>query len=362
VWERGSGSSSENLYPGSVLAGAYASSTMNVHLLIDAVVRQTTILVAQLATAGGARGALGHTANQVFLDLSQELRRQGLNNKLIADLFGLSLRTYHNKVKRLSESTTDRGRPLWNAVLDFVQAQGAVARGEVAMRFCRDDEATVKSVLNDLVEVGLVFSKGRGDATVYRAASAAELEVGPKTNEADALDSLVWISIARHSPIRRDELLGLAQLGPEQADAALRRLERDGRITRERDSDAAETYSSAQCIIPQGQAAGWEAAVFDHYQAVVTAICSKLDLGSARSERGEHVGGSTYSFEVWPGHPLFDEALGLLQELRDRAASLRARVRETNRTHERPAQGVRRIVSYVGQNVIDANDTTETTP
>jgi hypothetical protein len=117
---------------------------MNVHLLIDAIVRQTTVLVAQLATAGGARAALGHTANQVFLELASELKRQGLNNKLIADLFGLSLRTYHNKVRRLSESATDRGRPLWNAVLDFVQQQGAVTRSEVLMRFCRDDAATVK--------------------------------------------------------------------------------------------------------------------------------------------------------------------------------------------------------------------------
>jgi predicted transcriptional regulator len=295
----------------------------------------------------------------VFLDLSSELRRQGLNNKLIADLFGLSLRTYHNKIKRLSESTTDRGRPLWNAVLDFVQQQGTVARGEVAMRFCRDDEATVKSVLNDLVEVGLVFSKGKGDATVYRAASIAELDLGPKSNESDALDNLVWISIARHSPITCDELVELAQLPQEQVEAALGRLEREGRVERHRD-DGNESYSSAQCVIPLGQSAGWEAAVFDHYQAVVTAICAKLDLGNARSERGERVGGSTYSFEVWPGHPLYAEALGLLQELRDRAVSLRTRVGEVNRTHERPAQGVRRIVSYIGQNVIDAHDTTET--
>ncbi len=334
---------------------------MNVHLLIDAVVRQTTILVAQLATSGGARGALGHTANQVFLELSQELRRQGLNNKLIADLFGVSLRTYHNKVKRLSESSTDRGRPLWNAVLDFVQQQRAVARPEVTARFCRDDEATVKSVLNDLVETGLVFSKGRGDATVYRAASASELNVGSATAETAVVDSLVWIAIARHSPMERDELLELTQLTPEQADAALARLEREGRITRHR-SDSAESYSSAQCIVPLGQSAGWEAAVFDHYQAVVTAICSKLGLGSAKSERNEHIGGSTYSFEVWPEHPLYEEALGLLQDLRDRAVSLRTRVREVNLRQQRPTRGVRRIVSYVGQNVIDAQDTTETAP
>jgi len=42
---------------------------VNVNLLIDALVRQTTVLVAQLATAAGSRAQLAHTANQVFLDL-----------------------------------------------------------------------------------------------------------------------------------------------------------------------------------------------------------------------------------------------------------------------------------------------------
>ena len=51
---------------------------MNVHLLIDAVVRQTMILVAQLATSEGARAALGHTAKQVFFELATELRGAGL--------------------------------------------------------------------------------------------------------------------------------------------------------------------------------------------------------------------------------------------------------------------------------------------
>jgi hypothetical protein len=334
---------------------------MNVHLLIDAIVRQTTILVAQLATSGGARAALGHTANQVFLELAAELRRQGLNNKLIADLFGVSLRTYHNKVRRMSESTTDRGRPLWNAVLDFVQAQGAVARGEVLMRFCRDDEATVRSVLNDLVEVGLVFSKGKGDGSVYRAATAAELNVGTSTNQVEARDNLVWISIARHSPLSRSALLELSQLEPEQVDEALSQLQRDGRITLEGGGEHAEPrYASRECIIPLGQASGWEASVFDHYQAVVTAICAKLAAGSARSQRGEHIGGSTYSFEVWPGHPHHERALSLLQELRDRAAKLRADVDELNRGLQRPPRGVQRIVSYVGQNVIDTQENTET--
>ena len=58
---------------------------MNIQVLIDAIVRQTTILIAQLATSAGARAPLAHIANQVFLELVAELKAQGLGNKVIPD-------------------------------------------------------------------------------------------------------------------------------------------------------------------------------------------------------------------------------------------------------------------------------------
>src|SRR6476469_7358250 len=94
---------------------------MTIELLIHAIVRQTTILIAQLATAKGIRAPLAHIANQVFLDLVAELERQGVSRKVSADMFGLGLRTYRRKIQRLLESSTDRGRPLWVAVLDYVE-------------------------------------------------------------------------------------------------------------------------------------------------------------------------------------------------------------------------------------------------
>ena len=77
---------------------------MNVNLLIDNIVRQTTVLVAQLATAAGGRAPLAHVAGQVFVELVRELKAQGLGNKVIADMFGLTLRTYHDRVRRASFS------------------------------------------------------------------------------------------------------------------------------------------------------------------------------------------------------------------------------------------------------------------
>jgi hypothetical protein len=47
------------------------------------------VLIAQLATTAGARAPLAHTANRVFLDLTRELKQQGLGSKVISDMFGL---------------------------------------------------------------------------------------------------------------------------------------------------------------------------------------------------------------------------------------------------------------------------------
>ncbi len=330
---------------------------INVHLLIDAIVRQTTILVAQLATSGGARAGLGHTANQVFLELTTELRRQGLNNKLIADLFGMSLRTYHNNVRRISESSTDRGRPLWNAVLDFLQERGVATRGEVLLRFCEDDDSTVKSVLNDLVETGIVFAKGRGDSLAYRAADAGELRLGRSVEEASSREYLVWILVARNSPIARAALLELSQLDAAVLDASLEPLKADGRVREECRSDGVN-YLSDGCVLPYLPGAGWEASVFDHYQAMVTALCAKLGLIGAESNMVQHIGGSTYSFDVWNDHPLRHEALGLLARFRHQASDLRSRIDQLNEKLPRPNSGVQRVVAYFGQNVL-ADSTAE---
>ena len=83
---------------------------MNPTLLIHAVVRQTMVLIAVLATAAGRRTPLANVADQVFATLVRELEEQGVGHKVIADMLGMALRTYHQRTARLSESDTDQGR------------------------------------------------------------------------------------------------------------------------------------------------------------------------------------------------------------------------------------------------------------
>ncbi|MEO1267641.1 MAG: hypothetical protein AAFX99_06060, partial [Myxococcota bacterium] len=222
---------------------------MNVNLLIDAIVRQNMILIAQLATAAGMRSPLAHVANQVFLDLVSELQAQGLSQKVIADMFGLALRTYHAKVRRLSESATDRGRSLWEAVLSYIQEQpGLVFRADVLIRFSRDDAMTVKGVLNDLVETGLVLRTGRGDRTAYRAASAEELGRTEEVDPVEGAANMLWVAIHRNPGATRDDIAAFAALEGVALDDALERLVSDGRI-RVTEGDPA-VYSCDECVIP----------------------------------------------------------------------------------------------------------------
>lgn len=86
---------------------------MNVTLLIGAIVRQTMVLIAELATAGGVRAPLAHVADKVFVDL--------------------------------------------------------VLRGFIATTKCWC------AMLHDLSESRLVFSSGSGADSVYRAASLRRL-------------------------------------------------------------------------------------------------------------------------------------------------------------------------------------------
>jgi hypothetical protein len=325
---------------------------MNLDLLIDSIVRQTTVLIAQLATATGGRYPLAHTANQVLSDLIRELKEQGLGNKVIADMFGLTLRTYHNRVRRLAESSTFKGRSIWEAVLSFVQERGTLRRADILARFVADDERVVRAVLSDLVDSGVVFRSGRGDHTTYRAAAPEEMAFLDEDQKREGVAHLVHVAIARFGPLDRAALVPHVRAQGDPLDEALSSLVASGRVN-VHDGQ----YSCEHCVIPFGEAAGWEAAVFDHYQAMVTAICIKLRRGKRTAALVDSVGGSTYTFDIWRGHPMEAEVLGVLGGLRGRCRELRERVEAFNREHgparDSTATPELRVITYVGQGVLD---------
>jgi hypothetical protein len=329
---------------------------VNAQILIDAIVRQTMVLIAQLSTADGARSPLSHVADEVFVGLVKQLERQKVGKKVIADMFGLALRSYQQKVQRLSESATARGVTLWGALHGFLAERESATRAEVLQHFKYDAEATVRSILNDLVESGLVLRTGRGKDTRYRTATKEELE---ELGASGALDTgatnaaLVWVHLYPSSPLRKDLLAAIVPLPPAAFDAAVEQLLEDERVRRELRPDG-EYYATDRCLIPLGEAAGWEAAVIDHHRAVLKALAAKVVRGKHVSAAADEIGGTTLSFDLWPGHPREQEVRKLLATTRRQVADLWEEVAAYNKDH-RP-QETYSVTFYCGQNVVEEEE------
>jgi hypothetical protein len=320
---------------------------VNTQLLVHGLVQQTMVLLAQVATAGGLRAPLARVANQVFLDLTGELSAQGLGKPVIADMFGMALRTYHRKVRALSASQTDQGRSVWEAVLEFVREQQPVSGRKVHERFRHDDAQVLSGVLNDLTHSGLLYRSGRAQDAMYRAADAADFGSQQDEGRREAEEYLVWLATYRRGPVELPAIAEAVKLPENVCERALERLVQEGRVRALCDANTMR-YVSERFDVPVGAEAGWEAAVLDHFQALVAALCVKLRAGSSRSQHDDATGGGTYTLDVWPGHPLELEARTLLARVRTLVSDLRARVDAHNAASAPPASHTP-VVFYMGQ-------------
>ncbi|HMA95021.1 MAG TPA: hypothetical protein VKP30_20155 [Polyangiaceae bacterium] len=317
---------------------------MDTQVLVDSIMRQATVLIAQLSSAAGVRAPLAHLADEVFLSLSQELERQGVSRKVVADMFGLALRGYQRRVQRLRESATERGTTLWRALLEHLQAHGPLTRRRLFERFRNDDPLAVGAVLNDLSSSGVVYRVGSGNETVYGIVRDEDRKALAQESTLETSSALVWLGLCRDTRRSVDDLATELSLNPAQVEAALSYLEDQGRVRREQGRIEVEPM-----VVPVGATEGWEAAVFDHFQAMCVAIATKLRRGQTRAESADTTGGATLAFEISRNHPQRQEVLALLSRVRADVNELWQRVEAYNALHPEDEPERRRVTFYLGQ-------------
>jgi hypothetical protein len=167
-----------------------------------------------------------------------------------------------------------------------------------------------------------------------------------QTESNEGLDELLWALIYREGPVSFAEL-ARQQIEESALSAALARLLESGRI--EGGVDA--PYRARTLIIPLGSVVGWEAAVFDHFKALVSTVICRLSADRASAALGDRVGGSTYTLDVWPGHPHEQEAHETLRKLRVELAELREKIEQHNAGQSVP-DNYTQVILYLGQCLI----------
>ncbi len=328
---------------------------MHARLLIDAIVRQTTVLIAELSTAAGIRAPLAHVADQVFLELSRELEAQGLGKRVVADMFGLMIRGYQKKVQRLTESASARDRSLWEALLDCITKAPGISRQEIVELFRQDDENDVGAVLRDLTNSGLVYSAGQGRRCVYRPTSAEDRKHFADEDNQDSLVSMIWATLFHHAAADVDELANRLNIERGAVQRAVEQLHSEGRVEAE-DPAALRGLSARELLVPVDAEQGWEAAVFDHYQAVAAAIAAKLRRGRTSATTNDVIGGTTLRFELAVDNPHREQVLRLLADVRRQANELWEQVRTHNSAHPISTDDVTNVCFYFGQYLTEPDD------
>ena len=327
---------------------------MEARHLIDGIVRQTTVLIAQVATKAGIRAPLSHIADEVFLSLSRELESQGVTRKVAADMFGLALRSYQLKINRLTASAGTSEHTLWEMVIEHLRASGGATRATLMSKFARDDPADVGAVLRDLADTGLVSRTGRGEQTFYQLASSEAAAAMAAQQNFEAMTHLVWLEIYDRHQVPRAHLVAELRFPPADAERAIDELLENGRVQLETSGNE-EVLVCRNMAIPVGSELGWETAVFDHFRAVATAIISKLSGKRPRSSHGDVVGGTTLTFSIRAGHPFEAEVYGLLGRMRKELNELWQQVATHNQANPIDADARTDVTFYFGQNVMGGN-------
>lgn len=320
---------------------------MNLRLLIDGIVRQTTVLIAQLSTTSGVRSPLAQLADQVFLQLARELESQGVTRVVAADMFGMALRAYQKKLARVAESASIQGTTLWQAVYEFIESESPT-RVRVMERFRNDGEREVTSVLRDLVSNGLAFATGEGNNVCYGVTSEHMQAQVLRARDSEAILHLVWLKVFQGIGTANAlaHALGLTQ---EEVQQALDDLHAASRIQL-RDGD----WYTRQVHIPIGAAVGTEAAILDHFRAVCNVLVSRsrASMQSADPALATRTppadGGSTFCFAIHPGHPHEQEVVTLLEQTRQHVQRLWEKVSEHNRQNK-PHPEAHNVTFYCGQ-------------
>jgi len=318
---------------------------MRTKIMIDSIVRQTTVLIAQLASSAGLRAPLAHIADEVFLSLSRQLETEGVPQKVAADMFGLALRTYQRRVRRLREGGTEKGATLWPSILDYLKAHPGGTRGEVLHHFSAEEPAAVGAVLADLVRTGLASKTGSGPNIRYTTTSEEVRKLIARQQDQELIRPMVWLEICRSPGADRVLLAARLELELSEVDEAVKELTEENHLKKD-ENGGLEAISPLE--IPEGSEVGWEAAVLDHYQAVVQTISGKLE-GPRVIDNREVIGGGTLSFDLPDGHPDREEVMSLLERTREETRTLWERVTEYNAKQSTPLDSCPRVVFYFGQ-------------
>ena len=331
---------------------------LNFPALVERLVPVVAELFVTLAAQDPLRMSFAGIAEKTVLDIVETLRTSGMSQEAVAATLDLTITGFQSKMKRLREAYreqqpgTGRRPTLLERVYGFVADAdaGKVTYVDVERHFKGVKRDSLGGVLHHLAQGGLLKVDGRGARRKYSAMERIE-----------ARDSTVFdasVVLYRAGPMTLPDLAEHLRADEETCRGFLEQFERAS-LLEVGGGPEGETYRVIDYHIPIDSPEGYEAALWDHINAAVHAICKKIRMSRHRAMPDDRTGGTTFSFLAPVGHPLSAEISAFLSDTRTQMESWLDRARVLQDT-EPQNQAWERITIYTGQMVerIDGDDET----
>lgn len=341
---------------------------MTLDILIDALGAQFGRLVARLVLATGARPSLAHLGDLVTHHVAEAMRTGGLGPRAVADIFDSTPRTLTRRRRQWTAGPArreHRRRTVRRQILDRLIA--AEADGQATLPWSALDDLDAgpvrrTAVLAELIREGIVYRVGVGARGRIGLSRPPELLIERGADDPTVPEAMVVVALLRDEPTTVAALCRSTGLEAEVVEACLAALERDERVEsvgRIRGEERVGAGARWRTVAPQvvdargdGLPDGWQTALFDHFESVVTLMASRLgDMPAPPAPRAADGALSTYVFDVRSrdSEPIDLEASGLLSAVRRDASALRLRLDARNVERAHDVEDGEKIVFYAGR-------------
>ncbi|MFN3200585.1 MAG: helix-turn-helix domain-containing protein [Bradymonadia bacterium] len=308
-------------------------------VLIEQIIHSTAVLLAEVSTMNGARTPLSDIFDLLFMDISAHLEQKGITRKVIADMFGMSTRTFQRRVHRIREFKPDE-KTIWMSVIGYIHHSEGCGRQEIIDNFLQYDEGQIISILNDLIANNVIAKTDKGYTETSKTSSFFHTLC-----EEESL--LVWAHVYRHGPMKTSEISEDLHLPIELAEQIIASLVEQNKASY---LEAQDAYTCRECYIPVGSVEGFYASMFEHYGTVIRTMITRLHNISSKPT-DQSTGMSTISFNVFEGHVHYEDVTGILADFREQVNRVWYAVLEENKRKNLPREGVQKVEFYMGQNI-----------
>lgn len=328
---------------------------MEVSPLIVNIVRYTAKLIAAFAVHK-KRARIAHVEPQMFLELDRGLRQAGVGESAAAEMMGLSYQTLRARIPVYEEDYKQciaSPSIAWLRVVCFLRKHAQYCSSEeIVAQHGSFDGRLIRGILKELENLGWVEATG-GQRTrrLYR------WQGGPELGQR-ATVALVRQHIFQFGPTPKEAIQDALAIDEKQLNEILNILCTGGEVVEEGAEDQRLYHCNGLDLGPPSLET-LDAAVLDHFQTMVLALIDKLNCNI--NPDLPPVGGSTFTLELWPGHPFETRVRDIFERYRKDLSQLRQEMQDVKHIlkeagKEPPRSKWYTLKMYVGQHVLGSHN------